>query len=95
MATRRMKDGRPATDERIAALAAEAEAGYAPEQIHPPRTGRPPLGEGNSRVVQFRLDAATFEALVARARAEHRSVSEIARAALESYLQAGAGALAR
>ena len=39
--------------------------------------------------MQFRVDAATFEALLAWARAEDRGVSEIARIALERYLRDG------
>lgn len=79
MAQRRMRTGKIATDEMIAALATEAEAGYAPEQIRSSRVGRPPIGDGFTRVVQFRVEEALFEELLARASAEGQGVSEIAR----------------
>ncbi len=67
-------------------MAREAEAGFAPEQLRPRRGGRPSLGDGDSFRIQFRVSPATFEALLAQARAERRGVSEIARTALERYL---------
>lgn len=90
MAQRRMRTGKIATDEMIAALATEAEAGYAPEQIRSSRVGRPPIGDGFTRVVQFRVEEALFEELLARASAEGQGVSEIARAALVQYLRESA-----
>lgn len=89
MAQRRMIAADPATEALVAGLVAEAEAGYAPERIRAPRAGRPPLGAGRSRAVQCRVDAATFEALLERARAEDRGVSELLREALEGYLRSG------
>ena len=89
MAQRRIIVADPATEALVAGLVAEAEVGYAPERIRSPRAGRPPLGAGNSRVVQCRVDAATFEALLERARAEDRGVSELVREALEGYLRLG------
>jgi len=81
------KTGQPLTEEMIEAMAREAEAGYDPATLRPRRGGRPSLAEGTSPRVQFRVDPATFEALLARARAEARGVSEIARLALEQYLR--------
>lgn len=81
------KDGQVLTEEAIEALAREAEAGYAPATLRPRRAGRPPLRGQPSRRVQFRVDAATYAILQARARAERREVSEILRAALERYLR--------
>ncbi|MGN6812080.1 MAG: CopG family transcriptional regulator [Thermomicrobiales bacterium] len=81
------RTGQVVTEEMIEALAREAEAGYDPETLRPRRTGRPSLGEGTSPRVQFRVDAATYTLLQARARAEQRDISDIARAALERYLR--------
>ncbi len=88
MAAMKTRSGVELTDELIERLAERAEAGFdlAPR---PSRGGRPSLGVGISPRVQFRVDAATFEALLARARAEDRGVSEIARIALERYLRDG------
>ena len=89
MATMRTKTGQTLTDDMIEALAREAEAGYDPATLRPRRAGRPPLGAGASRRVQFRVDAATYAALQAQARAEQRHVSEVVRTALEQYLHRG------
>lgn len=82
------RSGVELTDQLIERLAERAEAGFdlAPSAG---RGGRPSLGTGASPRVQFRVDAATFEALLARARAEDRGVSEIARDALKCYLREG------
>jgi hypothetical protein len=89
----RTRSGVELTDELIARLAERAEAGFdlAP-RANP--GGRPSLGGGTSPRVQFRVDAATFEALLARAAAEGRGVSEVAREALERYLREGQHAAA-
>ncbi len=89
MATRKLRNGQVLSEELIESLAREAEAGYDPATIRPRRVGRPSLGEGTSPRVQYRVDPATYEALLARARAEDRGVSEIARIALERYLRGG------
>jgi hypothetical protein len=86
MATARLRNGQPVTEELIEEMVREAEAGYTPSQIRSLRLGRPPLGDGSSFRVQFRVSPATFDALLARAQAEDRGVSEIARIALEAYL---------
>ena len=85
----RTKTGEVLIDDMIEALAREAEAGYDPETLRPRRVGRPPLGAGSSRRVQFRVDATTYAALRAQARAEQRHVSEVVRTALEQYLRRG------
>jgi hypothetical protein len=86
MATMKTKTGQVLTEEMSEALAREAEAGYDPATLRPRRAGRPPLGDGPSWRVQFRVDAATYATLQARARTEKREISEIARTALERYL---------
>jgi CRISPR-associated endonuclease/helicase Cas3 len=91
MTKMRTKTGQVVTEELLDALAREAEAGYDPAMLRPRRTGRPSLGEGTSPRVQFRVDAATYTLLQARARTEQRDISDIARTALERYLQEEAG----
>ena len=86
MAPMKLRNGQILTEEMIEALARVAEAGLDPASIRPRRVGRPSLGEGISPRVQFRVDTTTYEALLARARAEDRGVGEIARTALERYL---------
>jgi mRNA interferase RelE/StbE len=55
------------------------------------RMGRPALGDGGvSPRVQVRVDPDLAKALRARARKEHRSVSEIARVALREYVDRAA-----
>jgi CRISPR-associated endonuclease/helicase Cas3 len=93
MATGKLRNGRPLTEELVEDLAHEAEAGYDLATIHPRRAGRPSLGEGTSPRVQYRVDSGTYEALLARARDEGRGVSEIARVALELYLKHGRGVI--
>lgn len=80
------RSGVALTDELIARLAERAEAGF---ELAPRANpgGRPSLGAGVSPRVQFRVDGATFEALLDRAAAEGRGVSEAARDALERYLR--------
>jgi CRISPR-associated endonuclease/helicase Cas3 len=75
------------TDEVIDALAEEAERGYDLTKARKVTFGRPSLGAtGVSPRVQIRVDPDLAEALKARARDEHRSVSDIARTALREYL---------
>lgn len=93
MATGKLRNGQPLTEELVEDLAREAEAGYDLAAIRPPRVGRPSLGEGTSPRVQYRVDAETYEALLARARDEGRGVSEIARVALELHLKRGQEAI--
>jgi Ribbon-helix-helix protein, copG family len=79
--------GTELSEEDIEALADEAERGYDLDKAIGVTVGRPSLsGEGVSPRVQVRVDSGLAEALQARARKEHRSVSEIARTALREYL---------
>ncbi|HST55494.1 MAG TPA: ribbon-helix-helix protein, CopG family [Solirubrobacteraceae bacterium] len=75
------------TDEIIDALADEAERGYDLTKAKRVTFGRPSLGAaGVSPRVQVRVDPDLAKALKARAKAEHRSVSEVARTALQEYI---------
>ncbi len=88
MATLKTRSGTELTDELIEALADEAERGYDLTKARRERVGRPALGAaGASPRVQVRVDPKLASALKARARREKRSVSQIARTALDEYLQ--------
>jgi CRISPR-associated endonuclease/helicase Cas3 len=79
------------TDEIVEELAAEAERGYDLSKATKVTYGRPSLGAaGVSPRVQVRVDPDLADALKARARKEHRSVSEIARTALREYVERAA-----
>jgi hypothetical protein len=82
----RTKGGDILTGEDIDALAAEAEAGYDLTKARRERVGRPSLDEGRSPRVSFRMARALYEAALAQAEREGRTVSELARDALERYL---------
>lgn len=74
--------------EMIAALAAEAEDGYDLTQATPVRVGRPALGRdvAPSPRISFRAPTDLYCALQTRAAAERRSVSDLAREAVERYI---------
>jgi CRISPR-associated endonuclease/helicase Cas3 len=79
------------TDEVIEALAEEAEHGYDLSKATKVTYGRPSLGAaGVSPRVQVRVDPDLARALKARAKLEHRSVSEVARTALREYIDRAA-----
>jgi hypothetical protein len=79
--------GTELSEEDNEALADEAERGYDLDKASRVTVGRPSLGtEGVSPRVQVRVDPQLARALKARAREEHRSVSEIARIALREYV---------
>lgn len=95
MSTLRTKAGQLVTDEMIEALAAEAEAGYDLTAAERRDVGRPSLGDGISPRLQFRVDRPTYSAAKAQAVIEGRTVSEVARSALERYLTEAPGAQGR
>ncbi len=79
------------SEQDIEALADEAEHSYDLDKAIKVTVGRPSLGaNGASPRVQVRVDPRLAQALQARARSEHRSVSEIARTALREYLDRAA-----
>lgn len=91
MATLRTRSGTKLTKKVVDALAEEAERGYDLTKATRVRMGRPALGDGGtSPRVQVRVDPALAKALRARARKEHRSVSEVARTALREYVDRAA-----
>lgn len=72
----------------IEALAAEAEEGYDLTQATPIHAGRPSLGRDTvpSPRISFRAPTDLYDALQTRAAAERRSMSELAREAVERYI---------
>lgn len=89
MADLRTKKGKLLTKARLEELVAEAERGYDLSKGERERViGRPALGGGKgiSPRIAFRAQLEVYEAAQARALAEGRSVSDLARAAMEQYL---------
>jgi predicted HicB family RNase H-like nuclease len=81
------KAGTVLTAKDVEALAEEAERGYDLRKARRVRVGRPSLGtKGASPRIQLRIDPQLDTALRRRARAERRSVSDLARTALRSYV---------
>jgi hypothetical protein len=82
--------GKPITDTQIEALAAEAESGYDVDTLIARRTkrGRPALGSSAASVESVRLDPELQAELLARARADGATTSEIIREALRRFLRA-------
>lgn len=78
--------GKPITDELVADLAREAEAGYDVEDTLRRRAGRPPMGRGAAAVESVRLEPELQEALAARAKRDHETTSSVIRKALRRYL---------
>jgi hypothetical protein len=67
----------------------EAEVGYDLDDLAPARIGRPSLSDaGDSPQVRFRLPAATRAEAVALAAREGKTLSQLARDAVEAYLTA-------
>ena len=69
-------------------LASEAEAGYDLSKAKRQRIGpgRPSLAEGESPRISYRVAPALFDRAKKKAKAEGRTVSEVAREALQKYL---------
>lgn len=74
-------NGKPVTEEQIAAWAAEAEAGYDVAGLKKRGRGRPGRGAEPSQVVALRLTADEIALLDARAEREGKSRSEVIREA--------------
>ena len=74
------------TERAIEALAAEAEAGYDLARAKPRGTGRPSLEAGVSPRVSFRTSATLYRVARERAAREGRTVSALAREAMERYV---------
>ncbi len=84
----RTRRGDVLTDQEINALAAEAEAGYDLSKARWMSVGRPALGHqrGESPRIGFRATRDLYKAAHRRAKAEGKTVSSLAREAMERYL---------
>lgn len=84
------RSGRPITESDVEELAAEAEAGYDVEQLIARRgkRGRPALGSAPASVESVRLEPELQQQLVARAREQGTTTSEVIREALRRFLRA-------
>jgi len=88
MADLKTKKGTKLSKAVVDSLTSEAEAGYdlskaKRERIGP---GRPSLAEGESPRISYRVAPALFDRAKKKAKAEGRTVSEVAREALQKYL---------
>ena len=80
------KGGDVLTDDVIDALADEAEAGYDLAHARRERLGRPSLDSGVSPRMSFRTSAKLYRAARERAESEGRTLSDLAREAVERYV---------
>ncbi|MGH3922822.1 MAG: hypothetical protein ACRDTT_08145 [Pseudonocardiaceae bacterium] len=81
--------GNPIDGDYVDKVSHEAEVGYDLEDLTPAHVGRPSLSEaGDSPQVRFRLPAATRAEAAALAAREGKTLSELARDAIEAYLTA-------
>ena len=81
------KSGTPLTKKVLDQLVAEAEAGYDLRDLKAERVpGRPSLGKGVSPRISYRVPETLYAKARARAKAEGRTVSDIARDALRRYV---------
>jgi predicted HicB family RNase H-like nuclease len=83
------KGGDVLTERVVEALSAEAEAGYDLSQASRQRVGRPSLETGVSPRVSFRTSRSLYEAAREQAASQGRSISELAREALERAVRSG------
>ena len=89
MARVKTKGGTTLTRDRIDKLAREAERGYdLRKATREPKGGRPPLEKGVSPKISYRVGDTLYRKTKAKAKAEGRTMSEIAREALEKYVGA-------
>jgi len=81
--------GNPIDSDYLDKVSHEADVGYDLEDLVPVRVGRPSLSNaGDSPQVRFRLPAATRAEAAALAAREGKTLSQLARDALEEYLTA-------
>jgi hypothetical protein len=88
MADPKSKKGTKLSKAAVDKLAFEAETGYDLSTAKRQRVGpgRPSLGEGESPRISYRVAPALFERAKKKAKSEGRTVSEVAREALQKYL---------
>ncbi len=81
-------NGVPVTEDMIQAWADEAEAGYAPHQLHSPRRGRPSMGSAPAAPLSVRFDKELLDLVKQNANQRHVTPSEVVREAVRQYLHA-------
>ena len=88
MADLKSKKGTKLSKAAVDKLASEAEAGYDLSKATRQRVGpgRPSLSEGESPRISYRVAPALFDSAKKKAKAEGRTVSEVAREALQKYV---------
>lgn len=88
MARVKTKSGKPLTEEREDELTREAERGYDLSKAKRERLprGRPSLDEGVSPRISYRVARRLYAQAKKKAESEGRTVSEVAREALERYV---------
>lgn len=88
MARMKTKSGAPLTRQRSEKLVKEAEKGYDLSKAKRVRVqpGRPSLEEGVSPRISYRVGRGLYKEAKKKANAEGRTVSEMAREALERYV---------
>ena len=88
MADLKSKKGTKLSKAAVDKLASEAEAGYDLSTAKRQRVGpgRPSLGAGESPRISYRVAPALFERAKKKAKSEGRTVSEVAREALQKYV---------
>ncbi len=88
MADLKSKKGMKLSKAAVDKLASEAETGYDLSTANRQRVGpgRPSLGEGESPRISYRVAPALFERAKKKAKSEGRTVSEVAREALQKYV---------
>lgn len=84
MTQRETINGKPVTEQQIAAWVDEAEVGYDTQALKNRGRGRPGRGAEPSQVIALRLTSEEIAALDARAEREGKSRSEVIRDALDS-----------
>ena len=82
------KSGVPLTKEKVDTLAKEAQRGYdlSEAKREPLARGRPSLDKGVSPRISYRVAGRLYEQAKKKAESEGRTVSEVAREALERYV---------
>lgn len=86
MADLKSKKGTKLSKAAVDRLASEAEAGYDLSKAKRQRVGRPSLAEGESPRISYRVAPALFDRAKKKAKSEGRTVSEVAREALQRYV---------
>jgi hypothetical protein len=89
MARLKTKSGKTLSRDRAEKLAEESERGFdlGKATSEHAKGGRPALEKGESPRISYRVGDTLYRRTRAKAKAEGRTVSEVARAALEEYMQ--------